>query len=90
MTDTQKKALIRKHVKNMLKQSHDAMVKKIEKAMSCGALNISDYDPTYNSMILPKVIVTALLKDESTQYSGRGTSFEKSIKKEVKNLKYFL
>ena len=34
-------------------------------------------------MILPKCIVT-ILQDESHQYEGKGTSFEKMIKKEVK------
>ena len=32
-------------------------------------------------MILPKCIVTAILQDESTQYEGKGTSFEKQVKK---------
>jgi len=41
-------------------------------------------------MILPKCIVTAILQDESTQYEGKGTSFEKQVKKEVKNIRYFL
>jgi len=41
-------------------------------------------------MILPKCIVIALLQNESRQYSGRGTSFEKRVKREVKNISYFL
>ena len=41
-------------------------------------------------MIIPKVIVAALMESEATQYNARGTSFEKKIKKEVKNLRYFL
>lgn len=41
-------------------------------------------------MILPKCIVTALLQNESRQYEGKGTSFEKTVKREVKNITYFL
>jgi hypothetical protein len=41
-------------------------------------------------MIIPKCITTALLEQECTQWDASGTSFEKQIKKEVKNIRYFL
>jgi hypothetical protein len=41
-------------------------------------------------MILPKCIVTAILQNESTQYEAKGTSFEKHVKKEAKNICSFL
>jgi len=35
-------------------------------------------------------ILTAILKQESTQYEAKGTSFEKEVKEQVENLRYFL
>lgn len=74
-------------VKACLKQSAEAMEAKIEKAIKSGALDISNWDEKFNSMIIPKTIVIALLEDEADQYKARGTSFEKQIKKDVNNLK---
>mgnify|MGYP003338283452 CR=1 FL=1 len=83
----EKKEKIKSLVIDMLKESNNAMIKKIDKLLTSGAIDIDNWD---ERMILPKCIVTALLQDESTQYEGKGTSFEKQVKKEVKNLKYFL
>jgi hypothetical protein len=66
------------------------MVKKITKALNCGALDIEDWDENKSPIKLPKIINAALLESESTQYSARGTSFEKKIRKEVKNLRYYI
>ena len=41
-------------------------------------------------MILPKCILTAILENEARQYTARGTNYEKQMKKEVKNIQYFL
>jgi hypothetical protein len=55
-----------------------------------GAIDINSWDENNSPMILPKIIVTAILEQESTQYNGQGTSFEKEVKKGVRNLRYFL
>ena len=81
---------IKKLVADMLKESQAAMVKKIDAALNSGAIDIEVWDENSNPMILPKCIVTAILENESKQYEGKGTSFEKQIKKEVKNIRYFL
>lgn len=41
-------------------------------------------------MIIPRCIIMAILEHESQQYSAKGTSYEKRIKKEVKNIQYFI
>lgn len=90
MTTQDKKNKIKALVTDMLNQSHEAMSKKIDKALNSGAIDIDSWSESHSPMILPKCIVTAILQDESTQYEGKGTSFEKDIKKEVKNIRYFL
>ena len=85
-----KKEQIKVHVIDMLDQSYSAMITKVDKALNSGAIDIDGWDPKCNPMILPKIIVTAILKNESCQYEGKGTSFEKEIKKEVNNLRLFI
>lgn len=84
----QKKILLDSYVQQMLGRAVSAMVTNIKKAINSGALDIEDWD--VNSTILPKVVTIALLEDEAEQYKCRGTSFEKKVAKEVKNLKCFL
>lgn len=84
------KGKIKEIVKHLLNQSAEAMEAKIEKAIKSGVLDISNWDETFNSMILPKTIVIALLEDEADQHKGHGTSFEKQVKKDVNNLKCYL
>ena len=90
MTYRQKQAKIKKLVKEMLKNSHDAMVKKIDSALDSGALDIDNWTEDNAPMVIPKIIITVLLEREANQYSCKGTSYEKEIKKEIDNLKYFI
>ena len=90
MDTAEKKEKVKSLVSYMLKESYEAMISKIDKALNSGAIDIDNWDEKNRPMILPKCIVTALLEQESTQYTGSGTSFEKEIKKEVKNIRYFL
>ena len=80
MTTQEKKEKIEALVIEMLEFSKECMVKKLTTALNCGALDIENWDEKISPMILPKVIVTALLESESTQYGAKGTSFEKKIK----------
>jgi len=77
-------------VKDMLTESHEAMLKKIDKVLNSGCVDIEGWSKDNSPMILPKCIVTAILQNEATQYEGKGTSFEKQVKKEVRNIRYFL
>ena len=85
-----KKEQIKLHVIDLINASHEAMLNKIDKAIDSDALDIDSWDNKINPMVIPKIITTAILKNESHQYEGKGTSFEKMIKRETKNLEYFL
>lgn len=74
----------------LLKNSFDEMFDEVKKAINSGAIDIEQWDQNVNPMILPKIILVALLENEAERNYGKGTSFEKQIKKEVKNLKLFL
>ena len=87
METINKREKIKSLVLTMLEDSYDSMVRNIDKALDSGAIDVDGWDET---MILPKCILTAVLEQESTQYSAKGTSFEKEVKKEVKNIRYFL
>ena len=90
MTTQEKKNKIKSLTEDMLKESFASMIKKVEKALNSGAIDVDSWDENNNPMILPRCIITAILQDESTQYEGKGTSFEKQVKKEVKNIRYYL
>lgn len=90
MTERTKKRKIKKLVKDMLKESYQTAFEKIDKVLKSGALDIDGWDVEHNSMVLPKIIVTAILENESRQYQGKGTCFEKQVRKEVNNIQYFL
>lgn len=85
-----KEKRIKKLAADMLKQSHKIALSRIDKAIKSGALDIESWEPTSRPMILPKIIVTAILKRESQQYDAKGTSYEKEVKKEVANLMCFI
>lgn len=85
-----KKEKIKALASDMLKESYEAMIKKIDRALASGAIDVDAWDEKSSPMIIPKCIVTAILQDESTQYEGKGTSFEKQIKSEVKNIRYHI
>lgn len=90
MKTQEKKNKIKSLAEDMLKESFDAMIKKVEKALNSGVIDVDSWNENNSPMILPKCIVTAILQNESTQYEAKGTSFEKQVKKEVKNIRYFL
>lgn len=86
----EQKEKIKALVIELLNTSHEEMIKKIDRALNSGALDIENWDEKTSPMILPKTIATAILESEATQYSARGTSFERRIKRDVKNLRYFI
>lgn len=90
MSEADKKKKIKDLAVEMLTNALPKMEELVEKSLNSGALDIDSWDLNNNPMILPKTIVIAVLETEAEQYKANGTSFEKEIKKEVKNLKYFL
>lgn len=85
-----KKAEIKKHVLDLLEASYEAMKLQVDKALNCSAIDAESWSPDKAPMRIPKVITAAILERETEQYQGRGTSFERQIKKEVKNVRYFI
>jgi len=90
MTTNQKRKIIKKYVSEMLEQSKEEMIKKIDKVLNSGAIDVDLWSDEHNKMILPKSIVIALMEDEATQYRATGTVFEKEVNDNVRNLKYFI
>jgi hypothetical protein len=84
------KEKIKKITTDLLKQSYEEAVKRVTKAIDSGALDVSSWDENHNPMLAPKAIVIAVLQEEAEQYSAKGTSFEKEIKKNAKNIRLFL
>ena len=90
MTIDQKKDAIKNHVVDMITWSHKRMLKKIDKAINSGALDIENWQPDNSPMVIPKTIMIAILQEEADQYSPKDTSYERKVNKAVRNLKMFL
>lgn len=91
MKTATKKRQIKKLVKNLLKESHKAQLEKIDKALNSGALDLDNWSENESPMIIPKIITTSILEDAANRhYTCKGTSHERKIKKEIKNLRYFI
>ena len=85
-----KKQEIKRLVKDMLIESNKKALKNIDVVLNSGYIDIDGWDEKNAPMILPKCILTAILENEARQYTARGTNYEKQMKKEVKNIQYFL
>jgi hypothetical protein len=85
-----KREKIKKLAVDMLNESFQEALKNIDKALDSGAINIEGWDSEINPMLLPKIIVVAVLNNESKQYDAKGTSFEKFFTKESKNIERFI
>ena len=81
---------IQKLTETILDEALVDMKKNIKKALTCGALDTEAWDEKNAPMILPKIIAIAVLESEANQYKAEGTSFEKQVSKDVKNLKFFI
>lgn len=90
MTRKQKEKAIKKLVYGMLWNSHKEMRINVEQVMKSGAIDIDNYDPKASPMVLPKTIVAAIIGHEQHQYLGTGTSYERAIKKNIRNIQYLL
>lgn len=90
MNNEQKKQEIKNLVSEMIEESRQAMLKKIDIVLNSGAIDVDQWEPDNAPMVLPKTIVTAILQHESEQRDGKGTSHERKIKKEVRNIRYWL
>jgi hypothetical protein len=85
-----KKEKIRKLTRDLLEESHLDMLKKVDRLLNSKCIDIDSWNEHSNFMILPKSMAIAILKNESDQYSAKGTRYEKEVKENVKNFEYFL
>ena len=85
-----KKEKIKELVKDMLIESHQKAMKNIDKVLNSSCVDIDGWDEKCAPMVLPKTILTAILENEARQYTARGTSHEKQMKKDVRNIHYFI
>ena len=85
-----KKEKIEKLVNDMLTDCLEIMKQDIKKTLNSCSLDIENWDEKNNKMIIPKSILIAVLEKNANQYKATGTSFEKEVKKNVKNLSYYI
>jgi hypothetical protein len=92
MTTNKKKAKIKSLVNCQLKVAIKQMRENIDRALNSGAIDIDGWDENISRMVLPNTIVVAILEDASSSsiLNGRGTKYEKRVKREVKNIRYFI
>ena len=65
-TNKQKRAHIKKLVKELLFSAYSDGTKKIESVLNSGVIDIEDYDINYNQYIIPRKIAEAILAKESS------------------------
>ena len=80
----QTKKQIEKLARHIIAECCSDMRKNVVKALESGAIDVESYCDA--KMVWPKAIVIACLKDEIHELSCKGTSWEKSIKKESENI----
>gem|GEM_PF-4230790 len=84
------KQKIKKLVKDMLIESHKKALKNVGRVLDSGCIDIDGWDEKDKPMIIPKCILTAILENESRQYTARGTAYERQVQKEVRNIHFYL
>lgn len=77
------KKQIEKLSRHIISECVKDMRKNVRRALESGAIDVDRYDA---KMIWPKAIVIACLKDEIHELNCKGTSWEKTIKKESENI----
>lgn len=90
MTTQNKKESIKNRVNELLNDSFIDAQKLVLKGINSGAIDIENWTPEFDSWLLPKIIATAILEKCAETCSPNGTGHEKTVTKEVKNLKLFL
>jgi hypothetical protein len=87
LDDELKRKIISDLAKSMLDDSFKSMKRYIERVVNSGCIDIDTWNPQDAPMVLPKAIITATLEQESTQYLGTGTKFERKVKSIVRNIR---
>lgn len=74
---------VRKKTRELIQYTSKWMRRDLEKVLSSGCINLNNWESNY---LLPKTIMLALHQEQMRNYDGRGTSYERKIKKEAKNI----
>jgi hypothetical protein len=91
MNSQEKRDLFKHRLKGMFREVEAQLEKKADKIMSSGAIDMDEWDPNENNpMLLPKAFMVAFLRDEANQFTADGTSFEKQVRSDAKNIGYHL
>lgn len=90
MTIEEKKAAVKTLIEVMLKDSKENMLKKVDVLFESDVVELSSWDKDDKPMILPKSIICALFESEMMQYNAKGTSYERRVKKAVRNFRYYI
>lgn len=88
MTTEEKKKKLKSDVEELIGHCYKWALDDVERAVNSGSIDIESWDQ--NTLVLPKIITTAIMQKVSRQYAGLGTRHENRIKNEVKNIQYFL
>lgn len=89
MTRKQKEKAVRKLTYAILYEAYLSAREAVSRAVNSGAINIDSYDENHR-MVLPKSIAAAVLEIEVRPLKGIGTSYERQVKKNIKNIKHFI
>lgn len=92
MSNRENKEAIKRHVEALINDISESMKNKIDSVLASGAVDVDEWDPTYNFMLLPKAITCALLAAAANERSmtGEGTNFAREQKKTIKNIQLFV
>lgn len=85
-----KEEKIEKLCLDMLDHSVTEIKARIKRAINSGAVDVEAWDEKHNSYLLPKAIMIAIFERETNLYRPTGTSFEKQVNKEAKNIELFI
>lgn len=85
-----KEQKIEKLCLDMLETSIVDIKARIKKAIDSGAVDVEEWDEKINPYLLPKAIMIAIFERETNLYRPTGTSFEKEVNKEAKNIELFI
>lgn len=90
MTAQEKKDKLKQEVMDIINANHLAMLSDIDAVLNSGAIDIESWE--HNTYTLPKAIAVALSQKAEQSITPRNTSssFIRSFKKIVKNIRYFV
>ena len=82
---TVKKEVVKAYVLEMGTEFQRYMEKKLNGIHGWG-IDFEDYDLSYDKMLLPKAVLSAMLKDAYEGYTGGNSTPHKWVKKEARRL----